>query len=136
MSNSPNLGSPTSLPPKCGPRKVASIANAGRKVQEETRDILQDLESIDMAEPLFKRPKCSLWNIECGNASFIGLPMIISLGAVSLAGVSVSGMATVLTEQYQKKLVKVTKLVDIVTSALVVFETSVSKALKDSGIDE
>ena len=69
-------------------------------------------------------------------STFIGLLMIIPLGAVSLAGVSVSGMATVLTKKYQKKLVKVTKLVDIVTLASVMFETSVSKALKNSRIDE
>ena len=40
-------------------------------------------------------------------------------------------MATVLTKKYQMKLAKVTKLVNIVTSALAVFETSISKVLKD-----
>ena len=57
--------------------------------------------------------------------------MRISLGAVSLTGASVSGVATVLTKEYQKKLSKVTKLADIVTLALAVFETSVSKALNN-----
>ena len=42
----------------------------------------------------------------------------------------------VLTKKYQKKLPKVTKLTDIVTSALTVFKTSVSKALNDHKIDE
>ena len=55
---------------------------------------------------------------------------------VSLAGLSVSGMATVITSKYQKKLAKVTKLVDIVTSAISVFETSLSKALNNGEIDE
>ena len=50
----------------------------------------------------------------------IGLPMSIPLGAISLAGVSVSGMAMVLTKKYQTKLVKVIKLVDIMTLALAV----------------
>ena len=50
---------------------------------------------------------------------------------VSLAGASISVVVTVLTKKYQKKLTKVTKLVDIVTSALSVFETSISKALKN-----
>ena len=59
---------------------------------------------------------------------FISLPVSILLGAVSLAGGSISGMATSLTKKYQEKLKKVTKLVDILTSALAVFETSVSKA--------
>ena len=62
--------------------------------------------------------------------------MSIPLGEVPLIGVSVSGIATALTKKYQKKLGKVMKLIDIVTSALAVFETSVSKALKDGKIDE
>ena len=41
-----------------------------------------------------------------------------------------------LPKKYQKKLVKGTKLVDIVTSALAVFETSISKALNDGRVDE
>ena len=49
--------------------------------------------------------------------TFISLPVSIPLGAVSLAGASVSGVATSITSKYQKKLTKVTKLVDIVTSA-------------------
>ena len=41
-----------------------------------------------------------------------------------------------LTKKYQKKLKKVTKLIDIITPALVVFERVVSKSLKDGEIDE
>ena len=41
-----------------------------------------------------------------------------------------------LTKKYQKKLKKVTKLIDIVTPALVIFERVVSKSLKDGVIDE
>ena len=69
-------------------------------------------------------------------STFIDLPLSIPLGAVSLVGASVSGVATALTSKYQKKLTKVTKLVDIVTSAIAVFETSVSKALNNCAIDE
>ena len=39
-------------------------------------------------------------------------------------------------KKYQKKLKKVTKLIDIVTPALVIFERVVSKSLKDGVIDE
>ena len=60
----------------------------------------------------------------------------IPLGAVSLAAVSLSGVTNALTKKYQKTLSKVTKLVDIVTSALAVFETSVSTALSNGEIDE
>ena len=62
--------------------------------------------------------------------------MSIPLGAVSLAGVSVSGVTTALTKKYQKKLMKVTKLTDIVMSAIAVFETCLSKALRNGKIDE
>ena len=68
--------------------------------------------------------------------TFIILPVSILLGAVFLAGASVSDMATTLTKKYQKKLTKFMKLVDITTSAIAVFETSVSKALKNDEIDE
>ena len=69
-------------------------------------------------------------------ATFISLPVSIPLGTVSLAGAGVSGVATALTKKYQKKLSKVTKLTDIITSALAVFERVVSKALKNGKIDE
>ena len=55
---------------------------------------------------------------------------------VSLAGASVSGVTTALTKKYQKKLSKVTKLTDIITLALAIFERVVSKALKNGNIDE
>ena len=64
-------------------------------------------------------------------AIFISLPVHIPLGSVSLAGGSVSGMATALTKMYQKKLTKVMKLTDIITSALAVFERCISKALRN-----
>ena len=58
------------------------------------------------------------------------------MGAISLPGARVSGVATALTKKYQKKLTEVTKLVDIVTSALALFETSIFKALKNGKADE
>ena len=69
-------------------------------------------------------------------STFFGLPVSTSLGAISLARVSVSGIASTLTKMYQKKLAKVTKLTDIVTLALAMFKTSVSKVLEDGIIDE
>ena len=41
-----------------------------------------------------------------------------------------------LTKRYQQKLKKVTKLIDIVTRALVLFERVVSGCLKDGVLDE
>ena len=70
-------------------------------------------------------------------ATFIRLPVSISLGAASLTGAIASGIISVLTKKYQKKLKKVTKLIDIVIPALVVFErVVVSGALKNGIIDE
>ena len=69
-------------------------------------------------------------------ATFVGLPVSISLGAASMTGAIASGIISTLTKKYQKKLKKVTKLIDIVTPALVVFERVVSGALKNGVIDE
>ena len=62
--------------------------------------------------------------------------MSAALGVASLTGAIASGIILVLTKKYQKKLKKVTKLIDIITPALVVFERVISGALKDGIIDE
>ena len=69
-------------------------------------------------------------------ATFIRAPVSIPLGAASLTGAIVSGIISALTKRYQQKLKKVTKLIDIITPALAVFERVVSKSLKDGKIDE
>ena len=69
-------------------------------------------------------------------ATFVGLPVSISLGAASLTGAIASGIISTLTKKYQKKLKKVTRFIDIVTPALVVFERVISGALKNGVIDE
>ena len=53
-----------------------------------------------------------------------------------MTGVIASGIISVLAKKYQKKLKKVTKLIDIVTPALVVFERIIYGSLKDGIIDE
>ena len=69
-------------------------------------------------------------------ATFIGLPVSMALGAASMTGEIASGRISTLTKKYQKKLKKVTHLIDIVTPALVVFERVISGALKNGIIDE
>ena len=69
-------------------------------------------------------------------ATFIRLPVSMALGAASMTGVIVSGIILVLAKKYQKKLKKVTRLIDIVTPALVVFERVISGALKNGIISE
>ena len=68
--------------------------------------------------------------------TFIGIPVSAALGMTSLTGAISGGIISMLTRKYQKKLTKVTKLINIITPALVVFERVVSKSLKDGIINE
>ena len=70
------------------------------------------------------------------SATFVGLPVSMALGAASLTEVIASGIISMVAEKFQKKLKKVTRLIDIVTPALVVFERVISGALKNGVIDE
>ena len=69
-------------------------------------------------------------------STFIGIPVRTALSAASMTGAIASGIISVPTKKYQQKLKKLTRLIDIITPALVVFERVVSGALKDSIIDE
>ena len=69
-------------------------------------------------------------------ATFIGLPVRMALGAASIIGVIASGIISVLAKKYQKKIKKVTRLIDIITPALVVFKRVISGALKNGVTDE
>ena len=69
-------------------------------------------------------------------ATFVGIPVSILLGAASMTRAIASGIISVLAKKYQKKLKKVTRLIDIVTPALVVFERVISGAMKNGVIDE
>ena len=62
--------------------------------------------------------------------------MSAALGVASMTGVLASGIILVLTKKYQKKLKKVTKLIDILTPALVAFERVVSGGSKDGIVNE
>ena len=53
-----------------------------------------------------------------------------------MTGAIACGIISVLAKKYQKKLKKVTRLIDIITPALVVFERLISGALKIGIIDE
>ena len=69
-------------------------------------------------------------------ATFVRLTVSISLGAASLTGAIASGIISTLTKKYQKKLKKVTHLIDIIMQATVVFDRVISGALKDGIIVE
>ena len=72
--------------------------------------------------------------------TFVGLPVSMALGAAFLTRVIASGIISTLTIKYQKKLKKVTPLIDIVTwvfdRVTWVFDRVISVALKDGIIDE
>ena len=69
-------------------------------------------------------------------ATFVRFPVSVVLDAASLTGAIASGIISTLTKKYQKKLKKVTRLIDIKTQATVVFDRVISGALKDGIIDE
>ena len=69
-------------------------------------------------------------------ATFIRILVSMALGAASMTGAIASGIISVLAKKYQKELKKVTRLIDIVTPALVVFERVISGALKNGIINE
>ena len=55
-------------------------------------------------------------------ATFVRIPVSTALGAASMTGAISSGIISVLTKEYQKKLKKVMHLIDIIIPALVVFD--------------
>ena len=69
-------------------------------------------------------------------ATFVGLPVSVVLVAASLTEAIASGIISMPTKKYQKKRKKVTRLIDIVTWATVIFDRVISVALKDGIINE
>ena len=69
-------------------------------------------------------------------AIFVGLPVSVALGAASLTGAIAGAIISTLTKKYQKKLKKVTCLIDIATPVVVVFERVISGALTNGIINE
>ena len=134
-----------------GPEASSQVAYHLKVVQAKRRGLIDK-------EKVFKKKykKCNkilnrlMWLNACSSgisvatgissvatfATFISLPVSIRLGAASLTGAIASGIISALTKKYQQKLKKVTKLIDVITPALVVFERVVSKSLKDGQIDE
>ena len=92
--------------------------------------MLQGHRLTDVSKCLFE------WSSMATLSTLTSLPVSIPLGAVSLARASFNGVAMLLTKKYLKKIVKATKLTNIVTSALAMFEMSISKALSDGKVNE
>ena len=117
---------------------MTRVVKTKGKVREEAREILQDLGLIGMARHLFKWPKHSHWNIKCGDTEYVhwsSHKYPIGYGIFRWSEHWWHGYGNA-HQNYQKKLVKVKKLVDIITSAIGIFETSISKVLNNGEIDE
>ena len=69
-------------------------------------------------------------------STFVRIPVSMALDVGSMTGVIASGIISMLTKKHQKKLKKVTRLIDIVTPAVVVFARVISGALKNGIINE
>ena len=69
-------------------------------------------------------------------ATVVGIPVSVGLVGLSLVGSIFTGFTIALIKKHQKKLQKIMRLSDIVTSAMAVFEISISESLKNNRIDE
>ena len=146
------------LPPSVPPEALGPCSEENPQVAYHVSVIRAKIQGLKNKEQLFKQKyekytkilNRLTWLNACSSgislatgissvatfATFIGLPVSISLGAASLTGAIASGIISTLTKKYQKKLKKVTKLIDIVNPSLVVFERVISGALKNGVIDE
>ena len=62
-------------------------------------------------------------------ATFVGIPVGAALGSVSLASSISTGITSALIKKYKKKQSRNYKLYDAITSAIAVFETTISECL-------
>ena len=140
----PNL--PPSAPPE-NPQVVYHLSVIQAKMQGLKNKEQMFKQKYEKYNKILNRP---MWLNDCSSgisvatgissvvtfATFIGLPVSVALGAACLTGAIASGIISMLTKKYQKKLKKVTRLIDIVMRATVVFDRVISVALKDGIIDE
>ena len=146
------------LPPTVPPEALGPRSTENPQVAYHVRVIQAKMQGLKNKEQMFKQKyekytkilNRLTWLNACSSrisiasgissvatfATLVGLPVSISLGAASMTGAIASGIISTLTKKYQKKLKKVTRLIDIVTPALVVFERVISGALKNGIIDE
>ena len=85
---------------------MTRAAQAGRKVSEEIRKVLQGDQLICLNAHLSSLNVASEISNVATLSTLIGLPVSLPLGVISLAGVSVSGIAMVLTKSTRRNLQK------------------------------
>ena len=65
------------------------------------------------------------------SATVVGIPISIALGGLSLGGAFSTGVSSALIKKYQQKVSRNNKLYDMITSAIAVFEITVSESLNN-----
>ena len=64
----------------------------------------------------------------------VGIPLSISLGAVSTASTCIGAVLLLTSKKYKKKLLKCYELLDRITSSLATFETLISLSIDDGSV--
>ena len=64
----------------------------------------------------------------------VGIPLSISLGAVSTASTCVGAVLLLISKKYKKKLIKCYELLDKITTSLATFETLISLSIDDGSV--
>ena len=64
----------------------------------------------------------------------VGIPLSISLGAVSTASTCIGAVLLLTSKKYKKKLLKCYELLDKITSSLATFETLISLSIDDGSV--
>ena len=118
---------PPDVPPQAGYHlNVVQANRRGLKAKEQTFKKKYERYTKILNRLMWLNACSSGISISTGISSiatfvtFIGIPVSAALGAASMTGAIASGIISVLTKKYWQKLKKVTKLIDIITPALVV----------------
>ena len=64
----------------------------------------------------------------------VGIPLSVSLGAVSTASTCIGAVLLLTSKKYKKKLIKCYELLDKITTSLATFETLISLSIDDGSV--
>ena len=108
---------------------MTKVVKTRGKVQEKILKVLQGIILTGMVKHLFEQPKPSHWNVKCGNSEYFH-----QFVCEYPNGCGIFGWSEHWWSDYSANLQ--VNLVDIVTSAIPVFDTRISKALNNCEIDD
>ena len=117
--------------------KMQGLKNKGQMFQQKYEKYTKILNRLTWLNACSSRLRVATGISSAATfATFVRILVSMVLGAASLIEVIASGIISTLTKKYQKKLKKVTCLIDIVMRVTVVFGRVISVALKNGVIDE